>query len=100
MGLGIGMHLTGLVPTILYLGGLLVFLASILWRPEAGLYYLIPLLPLQTLRFKLHDFPLGSHWIDLILVGVLIGVLRKRDSVFTKTSLRSWIFVFGIVTYI
>src|SRR6516165_4593820 len=100
MGLGLGMHFAGLMPTILYLGGILVFLASVFWRPEIGIYYLIPLLPLQTIRFKLHEFPLGAQWIDLILLGVMIGVLRKGDSVITKTPLRWWIFIFGIVTYI
>src|SRR6267378_775483 len=100
MGLGIGMHFVGLVPTILYLGGVLVILTSIFWHPEIGVYYIIPLLPLQTIRYKLHEFPLGAQWIDLILLGVLIGVLRKRDSVITKTPLGWWVFIFGIVTYI
>jgi O-antigen ligase len=95
-----GFHLVGIAPIFLYIAGLIVFFASAFWRPEIGIYYLVPLLPLQTLRYRLQEFPLGAQWIDLILLGVLIGVLRKGNSIFTKTALRRWLLAFAVLTYI
>jgi len=95
-----GLHLSGLAPTILYFSGFVVVLISAFGRPHVGLYYIVPLLPLQTLRYKLHEFPLGAQWIDLILFGVLIGVWRKKYRVLTPSSLTGLLLVFGLLTYI
>jgi O-antigen ligase len=35
-----------------------------------------------------------------MLLGVLIGVLRKGDSIFTKTPLRRWLSVLAVLTYV
>jgi len=94
-----GLHLTGLAPTLLYIAGIAAFLASVFWRPEIGIYYIVPLLPLQTTRYKLHEFPLGAQWIDLMLLGVIIGLLRKGDSIFTDTPLKKWLVVLALWTY-
>jgi len=99
MGLHVSGLLSGLAPLLLYFAGLAVFLASAFWRPEIGIYYIVPLIPLQTLRYKLHEFPLGAQWIDLMLLGVAIGVLRKGGSIFTKTSLRRWLLALAVLTY-
>jgi putative inorganic carbon (hco3(-)) transporter len=93
-------HFSGLTPLVLYIAGWTAFACSIFWRAEIGLYYVVPLLPLQTVRYKLHAFPLGAQWIDLMLLGVMIGLLRRGDSVFTKTPLRRWLFALGILTYV
>jgi len=67
MGLHLPGLLSGLFPLLLYIAGLATFFASAFWRPEIGIYYIVPLLPLQTLRFRLHEYPLGAQWIDLML---------------------------------
>ena len=41
----------GLGPLIIYFGAILGFFLSIMRRPQVGLYFLIPLLPLQTTRY-------------------------------------------------
>src|ERR1700730_4549189 len=94
------MGLHGLIPTLLYIAGFAAFLASLFWRAEIGLYYIVPLLPLQTLRYKLHEFPLGHQWIDLLMLGVVIGLLRQGDSIFTKTPLRKWLAALAVLTYV
>ncbi len=100
MGLHLSGLLSGLFPLLLYIGGLATFFASAFWRPEIGIYYIVPLLPLQTVRFRLHEYPLGAQWIDLALLGVVIGVLRKGDSIFIKTPLRRWLSVLAVLTYL
>src|SRR5437763_815334 len=96
----LGIHPSELAPLILYFGGFVVFLLSVFGRPHVGLYYLVPLLPLQTVRYKLHEFPLGSQWIDLILFGVVIGLWRKKYPILTASSLTRLLVVLGIMTYI
>jgi O-antigen ligase len=100
MGLHLGGLFSGLTPLLLYIAGLAAFLASVFWRPEIAIYYIVPLLPLQTLRYKLHEFPLGAQWIDLMLLGVLLGLLRKGDSIFAKTPLKRWLFVLAVLSYL
>jgi O-antigen ligase len=85
---------------VLYIAGIAVFLVSVFWRPEIGIYYIVPLLPLQTTRYKLHGFPLGAQWIDFILLGVLIGAWRKGYSVFTRNPLSRLLLILSVLTYI
>jgi putative inorganic carbon (HCO3(-)) transporter len=100
MGLHLPELLSGLTPLLLYIAGLAVFFASAFWRPEIGIYYIVPLLPLQTIRYRIHQFPLGAQWIDLMLLGVLIGVLRKGNSVFSDTPLKRRLFALAVLSYV
>ena len=71
---------TGLLPLGLYASAVIAFLLSIFWRSRVGLYFLIPLLPLQTARYKIIDFPLGGKLIYIILLAVLLGLLLRGES--------------------
>lgn len=93
-------HFSGYTSLVLYIAGWVAFLASAFWKPEIGIYYIVPLLPLQTVRYKLHDFFLGAQWIDLMLLGVIIGLLRQGDPVILKNPLRKWIFGLSVLTYV
>ena len=53
--------LEGIGPITIYCGGIVAFLLSIFWRREVALYYLVLLLPLQTWRYRLYEYPLGPH---------------------------------------
>ncbi len=54
------------VPMALYLCAMVAFGLSVFWKPQVGLYFLIPLLPLQTVRDKLIELPLGNKLVDII----------------------------------
>jgi O-antigen ligase len=89
-----------MVSALLYLGGLLVCVLSLGW-PQIGLYYIIPLMPLQTIRYGMHRFPLGGSMIDLVLLGVIVGLWLHRDgSVFEGLPLKKLLVVFAIYLYI
>jgi O-antigen ligase len=88
------------VPLALYLGAIVAFLLSLFWRPQAGLYFLIPLLPLQTIRYRIVDFPLGNKLIDILLLGVVLGAVFKGGFRFAKTPMNKLLIVFGIFCYI
>jgi len=98
------MHHFGLVgdtALILYIGAIVAFLLSIVWKPEIGLYYLIPLLPMQTVRYRLHDLPLGEKLVDIILLGVLVGLLlHAKRPIFVASPLNKAILIFCVITYV
>jgi putative inorganic carbon (hco3(-)) transporter len=88
------------VPLSLYLGAIVVFLLSVFWRPHVGLYLLIPLLPLQTVRYRILDYPLGNKLIDMLLLGVVLGALIKGGFRFARTPMNKLLIVFGIFCYV
>jgi putative inorganic carbon (hco3(-)) transporter len=85
--------LSGVVPYALYGAGIVAFLLSIFWRPIVGVYYLVPLIPLQTARYYLIGFPLGQSVVDVILLGVVVGMLIRHQSIFPPTP---WNLLLGI----
>ncbi len=100
------MHLTfhlgleGYVGYILYLGGIVAFLLSAFWRPRVGLYFLVPLLPLQTIRYRIHPLPLGEKFVDMLILGILLGmVLRGKGPIIAKTPMNRLLVVWGLFLY-
>lgn len=95
MHTGLGVYL----PVVLYLAILAGFGLSIFWRPLAGLLLLAPLLPNESMRYKLADLPLGSQAIDILMLGVAIGLLKNRRQLLPAIGLRSPFLTLGIYTY-
>jgi len=95
-----GLH--GLGPLIMYVGAIVALVLSIVWRPQIGLYYLVPLLPMQTARDWLHAFPLGEKLVDILLLGVLIGLFlhRTERQVFIWSRLNKILIVLFVFTYL
>ena len=96
------MHL-GLEPyvaIVLYLSALVAFGLSVFWKPQVGLYYLVPLLPLQTVRDRLIELPLGNKLVDIMLLGVVLGAMVKGGFKFVQTPLNRMLVVYGIFCYI
>jgi O-antigen ligase len=85
----------GSIGIILYVGAIIAVLASIFWRPIAGIFYLTPLIPLQTARYRLNIYPLGATVIAIVLLAVAIGVMRRKRPVLPKTP---WTMFIGIYT--
>ena len=79
----------------LYCAGIVALVLSIFWRPLVGLCYLVPLIPLQTTRYRLIEFPLGATVVSLILMGVFLGLLRRRQWPLPCTP---WTFVLSVFT--
>jgi len=69
-----GLGLEKLLPEAIYTAGVLAVLLSLFWRPSVGLLYLIPLLPAQTLRYRILDFPLGGSVIGIVMLSVIVGL--------------------------
>lgn len=95
-GLGLG-----LTTISIYIAAILVFVLSIVYRPQIGIYFIVPLLPLQVLRYQLHSFPWGDKLIDFVLLGVVFGLLiHKRGRIFERTPLNAFLLLWAVVHYI
>jgi putative inorganic carbon (HCO3(-)) transporter len=94
-GSAVNFGLEGILPMTLYAALWAVILASIFWKPVVGVYYLVLLIPAQTLRDRLEGFPLGSNLVILVLVGIAMGLVRRRMPVFPKTLWTKplWIYI-------
>lgn len=89
-----------LVPMALYVGAAVAFLLSLFWRPQVGLYFLIPLLPLQTIRYRIMDFPLGNKLIDILLLGVILGAAFRGRFRVGKMPMIKLVLLFGVFCYV
>lgn len=93
---GLGPYVTYVV----YFAGGVAFLLSIFWRPIVGIYYIVPLIPLQTLRYSLIGLPFGQSMVDIILLGVLLGLLARGQPILPKTPWNTVLFVYAIFTFV
>lgn len=73
-------------------------LASLLWRPTAGLYFLILALPQERLRSRLSDLPLGGHMLVLLLLCILLGAIL-RGQFPRRSTLNKVILIFCVFTF-
>ena len=87
-------------PALMYYSGVLAFFLSIFWRPIFGLFYLVPLIPLQTVRYWMHPFPFGQSVQDLMLLSVALGLLRRGEPVFPQTPITKFLGWMTLYTYI
>lgn len=85
---------------VIYGAGVLAFLLSVFWRPVVGIYYLIPLIPLQTVRYRLIGLPLGQSIVDITLLGVALGLLLRRQSIMPKTPWNVVLCIYAIFTFV
>jgi putative inorganic carbon (hco3(-)) transporter len=92
--------LSSVVPYVLYGGGVAAFLLSIFWRPIVGLYYLVPLIPLQTARYYLIGFPFGQSMVDIILFGTVVGMLIRQRPIFPSTPWNLLLVIYCAYTFI
>jgi O-antigen ligase len=84
---------------ILYYGGLLTCLLSIFKRAEWGLFLMVALIPQPNIFYKLYDFPMGTHFLDLLFIAVLIGIFVNKKA-FTINNNSIIIGLYLLVSYI
>jgi len=96
----INFGLSGYIPDVLYISYIIVVLLSIFWKPVAGIYYLAPLLPAQTTRDRLADYPLGGSVVTVVLLAVAIGLLRRGEPLFPKSRLRGVTLFYIALTFV
>jgi O-antigen ligase len=91
--------LEGIMPLALYACMWVAFAVSVFWRPVIGVYIIVLSLPLQTGRHKLHDMPLGSNFLDILLLGTCLGLLFKGQEVVPKSPINKLLVFVAIYYY-
>ena len=92
----------GATAALLYALMLCVVPLSIFWRPQLAVYLLVPLMPLQTLRYQIQLFPLGQKFVDLLLVSAIVGYFfhrERHDAIVPRTRLNGFILVYCLFLY-
>jgi putative inorganic carbon (HCO3(-)) transporter len=95
-----GMGLTQFVPLVVYAAILLACVMSVFWKPQIGIYIIIPLLPFQVLRERLEEFPLGSHVVYLLLLSVIVGLFLRSELSVPRTPLNKALLVSVVFLYL
>src|SRR5260370_29928248 len=55
---------------------------------------------MQTIRYLIHGFPLGEKFVDVLLLGVLIGVVVRRERpIFVSSPVNKALLIFIALTY-
>ena len=98
MNLGLGLE--GYLPYVLYCGAIVALLLAMFWRPSVGIFFLLPLIPLQTVRYRLNGMPLGASLFGIMLIGVALGLWRKGMTVFPKSAWTRFLAVFAGFTFL
>ena len=87
-----------LIPSI-YVGGLLVAVASVFRKAEWALLLLVFFVPQPNLWYKFHNFAMGKDFIDILFFSALLGIIFQKKG-FAKTSNVLIIFILIVVNYL
>ena len=91
--------LEGYTGIVLYATMWVAFYLSIFKDPVYGLYYLAPLLPVQTVRYRLNEHPFGGSVLTIIMIGMAIGLWKRGESPIPKTPWTVFLVCYGIFTF-
>ncbi len=93
-----------LAPLTLYFVGIIIFFICLTGKVRYGLFFLVPLFPLQNILEKMYPLPLGDNFDDILLIGMMIGWLVSRGSskepLMGKSPLNFLLFILFIYTYV
>lgn len=95
LGSGLGVYL----PIVVYLACIFGTIISAA-RPQVGIYLLALILPLAHARGRLFEYPFGSHAIEVLLLGVLIGVVARGENPLPQVRGRNILLTMAITSYI
>ncbi len=98
-----GLGLSGLFPAVLYFLGIVALILVLFYKVEAGLFYLVPILPLQNVMDKMHNFPAGKDIVDILVVAMIIKWFLTSGSrggnLFVKTDLNMPLILLILITF-
>ncbi len=94
-----------IIPPIILLVGFLFAIIGLTNKQRWTLLFIIPFFPLRNVVYKLHPYPCGKDFIDILLISLLLGLIfnatRQRNGrVFEKSPLNAIAFITIIYTYI
>ena len=104
MGLGIVAAIKPVVPISIIVVSVFLILRAMAGKLEWTLMFIIMLLPLRNVVEKLHGYPFGKDLVDIIFIGMVIGLfiqsLAKKDKIFEKSPVNVISIVLVMYTFI
>lgn len=91
--------LRGLLAPTLYITVFITFFMSAMKRAEWALYLIAVFAPLSVVWYKLHPFPLGKDTIDILILGVLLGIIVNKGG-FDRAPQAFLVVTLMVVSYI
>ena len=91
--------LSGYLGVTLYAAAIVALLLTVFWRPWVGFYFLLPLILLQSLRYRLNTFPLGKSVIGIMLVGIALGLLRQKQKILVGSPFKFLVGTYVVYTF-
>ena len=92
------------IPLAAYVGCIVAGLLTIFFKTELALMYLVLFLPLQNIMQKMHIFPLGNQFIDILVVSLIFGWLirgrSEKGGLFEKTPLNFLLVLYMGITFV
>jgi len=95
MGFGLSQY----IPLVLYILGFTVVLLTIVYKVKIGIFFFVPLIPLYTVLVKMHQYPLGKDFVDILFLAMLMGWTIKGGG-FEKNRTTWAIVLFVVITYL
>jgi len=103
MNTGIIVFIKNLAPLFLYGTWIILCFYALSGKVKFGLFFLAALFPLQNVIDKLHQFPLGKDFNDIIIICMILGWLiragMKKEKLFEKTVFNPLLLVMFFYTY-
>jgi O-antigen ligase len=92
----------GLTSLLIYIAAICAIPLAIFWRPVVAVYLLVPLMPLQTLRYELQVLPFGHKFVDALLIAGLIGLLLHKgdDPTLPRTPINRYLVIYCLLLYV
>lgn len=95
MGFGLSQY----IPLVLYVLGFMVVLLALVYDVKVAIFFFIPLIPLYTVLVKMHQYPMGKDFIDILFLAMLMGWTIKGGG-FEKNRTTWAIVLFVVITYL
>lgn len=87
-----------MVPS-LYFAGVLTSVVTIFKKAQWGLFLLLIIIPQPNLWYKIHDYPFGKDFIDIMFFSILLGIIiQKKGLKWTPNS--PVLIVFVLLSYV
>jgi putative inorganic carbon (hco3(-)) transporter len=90
--------LKGAMAPALYVAMWAIFFGAVFRRAEWALYLLVAITPQPTIWYRLHEFPLGTSALDILVLGTAIGVFVNKSG-FQRAPASGLLFTFLLVSY-
>jgi O-antigen ligase len=84
-----------------YIAGIIAFLAAVFGRPYVGIYLIVPLYTLASIRARARFYPLGKSMVYVVLLGVVLGLIfGKGYKLIPKTPINKLLVVQAFLLYL